>query len=284
MKRIDSHQHFWQLSRGDYDWLTPALGVIHRDFVASDLKPLIDHAQIDGTIIVQAASSVAETEYMLEIAAKNDWVYGVVGWVDMLADDASEVITRLAKNHKFVGIRAAIEGNDDHDWILQPELAPAIQTLIDLNLTFDCQGRVWLLKNLLKFFKTYPDLRCVIDHCAKPLIKDAIMQPWADEIAQIAQNTNVYCKLSGLSTEAKHHEWTQADIAPYAKHVIEQFGANRVMFGSDWPVVNLGADYQTWYEAVVSFTSEMKTEEQQAIFGGTAAKFYLSRGMHDLFG
>lgn len=277
MKRIDAHQHFWQLDRGDYGWLTSALGAIHRDFAASDLKPQIDKAGIDGTIIVQAASTVAETEFMLSIAEENDWVYGVVGWVDMLAEDASDVIRRLAKNPKFVGIRAAIEGDDDHDWILQPELAPAIQTLIDLNLTFDCQGRVWLLKNLLKFFKTYPDLRCVIDHCAKPLIKDQVMQPWADEISEIAQNTNVFCKLSGLSTEAKHHEWAQADIAPYAKHVIEQFGANRVMYGSDWPVVNLGANYQSWYEAVVSFTNEMTSAEQDAIFGGTAAKFYLSR-------
>lgn len=277
MKRIDAHQHFWQLARGDYEWLTPALGVIHRDFVAADLKPLIEKANIDGTIIVQAASTVAETEYMLSIAAENDWVYGVVGWVDMLADDASDVIKRLAKNPKFVGIRAAIEGDDDHDWILQPKLAPAIQTLIDLNLTFDCQGRVWLLKNLLTFFKTYPDLRCVIDHCAKPLIKDGVMQPWADEIAEIAQNTNVYCKLSGLSTEAEHHKWTKADIAPYAAHVIEQFGANRVMFGSDWPVVNLGADYQSWFEAVDSFTNEMNANDKAAVFGGTAAKFYLSR-------
>ncbi|MGL1920733.1 MAG: amidohydrolase family protein [Hyphomicrobiales bacterium] len=277
MKRIDAHQHFWQLSRGDYDWLTPALGVIHRDFSAGDLKPLIDDAKIDGTIIVQAASTVAETEYMLSIAAQNEWVYGVVGWVDMLADDASDVIKRLAKNPKLVGIRAAIEGDDDHDWILQPQLAPAIQTLIDLNLTFDCQGRVWLLKNLFKFFKIYPDLRCVIDHCAKPLIKDQVMQPWADEIAEIAQNTNVYCKLSGLSTEAKHHEWTKADIAPYAAHTLKQFGANRVMFGSDWPVVNLGADYKSWHEAVTSFTSEMTSAEKDAIFGGTAANFYLSR-------
>lgn len=284
MKRIDSHQHFWQLARGDYNWLTPELGVIYRDFGANDLKPLIDQANIDATIIVQAASSVAETEYMLSIADQHDWILGVVGWVDMLADNASDELRRLAKNPKFVGIRAAIEAEDDHDWILQPQLAPAIQTLIDLHLTFDCQGRVWLLKNLNKFFKTYPDLRCVIDHCAKPLIKDGIMQPWADEIAEVAQNANVFCKLSGLSTEADHHKWTQADIAPYAKHVIDIFGADRIMYGSDWPVVNLGADYQSWYEAVVSFTSEMTMDEQQAIFGGTAMKFYLTRGLYDLFG
>lgn len=275
MKTIDSHQHFWQLARGDYDWLTADLGVIFRDFTASDLKPLIDNAQVDGTIIVQAASSVAETEYMLLIADQHEWIYGVVGWVDMLADDASDVIKRLAKNPKFVGIRAAIEGEANHEWILQSALRPAIETLIDLNLTFDCQGRVWLLKNLLKFFKTYPELKCVIDHCAKPLIKDGIMQPWADEIAEIAQNTNAYCKLSGLSTEADHHNWVAADIAPYAAHVIEQFGAERVMFGSDWPVVNLGASYQSWKAAVDIFTAHLSDSDKAAIYGGTAEKFYL---------
>ena len=276
MQRIDCHQHFWELERGDYDWLTPELAPIYRDFHPSDLKPIIDAAGIDGTIIVQAASSVAETEYMLAIAAEHDWILGVVGWIDMETDDATATLERLAKNPKFVGIRSGMEGNPVDRWIMRPTLEHAIHAMIDLNLPFDCLGKEWHVDLFGEFLKTYPKLRCVIDHCFKPKIAEGVLQPWADQIADITENTNTMCKLSGLTTEAAS-EWNTEDITPYVNHVLKSFGPNRILFGSDWPVVNLQSNYPEWVSLVDGWIANYSDGEKAAIMGGNAAKFYLKR-------
>lgn len=274
MKRIDSHQHFWKLARGDYGWLTSDLAAIYRDFEPSDLKPHLDATGIDGTIIVQAASSVAETEFMLSIADQHNWIYGVVGWIDMEADDARATLERLAKNPKFVGVRSGMEGNPIENWVMRPSLEPAIKAIIDLDLTFDCLGKCWHVELFHEFLDTYPDLNCVIDHCFKPKIAIGEFQPWADQIADIAANTNASCKLSGLTTEAAKG-WKAEDIAPYANHVLKSFGPDRVIFGSDWPVVNMQSDYAEWVELVETWIADYSEDEKAAIMGGNAANFYL---------
>ncbi len=273
--RIDAHQHFWTLARGDYEWLTPELAKIYRDFGPDDLKPKLDAAGIDGTILVQAASSVAETEFMLSIAEKHDWVLGVVGWVDF--DNPSKAIgdlERLAEHPKLVGIRPLIENIDDHNWILRPAHDPVFRMMMELDLTFDALGRVWLLDPLMAFFDRYPDLRCVIDHCAKPRIADQVMQPWADQMARIAADHDVYCKLSGLTTEAAPG-WVVEDITPYVDHVLDVFGPKRVMFGSDWPVLELQSDYPEWVRLVDGWLDGYSDDDRAAIMGDNAAAFYL---------
>ncbi len=273
--RIDSHQHFWNLERGDYGWLTAELGPIFKDFGAADLKPLIDAAGVDGTIIVQAASTVAETDFMLSIADQHDWILGVVGWVDFDApDQAMADLERLSENPKFVGVRPPIENMDDHQWLLRSGHDPVFKKMMELGLTFDALGRVWLLDVLIEFFGRYPDLPCVIDHCAKPLIAEGTMQPWADQMAEIAKNTNVLCKLSGLTTEAASG-WEVGDITAYVEHVLRSFGTDRVMFGSDWPVVRLQSDYAEWVDLVDGWLKGYSDGERAAVLGGNAARFYL---------
>ena len=273
--RIDSHQHFWKLERGDYGWLTPELGKIYRDFGPEDLKPKLDVAGIDGTIIVQAASSVAETEFMLSIADQHDWVLGVVGWVDF--DDPAQAVddlVRLAENPKLVGIRPMIENLEDPNWVLNPAHDPVFRKMIELDLTFDALGRVWLLEPLMEFFARYTDLPCVIDHCAKPLIAEGVMQPWADQMAKIATDFDVYCKLSGLTTEAAA-DWKPADITPYVEHVLDAFGPERVMLGRDWPVLELQSDYPEWVRLVDGWLEGYSDDDRAAILGDNAAAFYL---------
>lgn len=273
---LDAHQHFWQLSRGDYDWLTPDLGKIYQDFSPDDLAPLLTENNVSGTIVVQATDTEAETEYLLSLADKHDWILGIVGWVDMELDTAHQSIARFAKHPKSVGIRPMIQGLADDKWMLRPALTPAISALIEHNLSFDALVLPKHLPHLAKFLQTYPDLRVVIDHGAKPDIRNRLFQPWADQIEQIAKNSNAFCKLSGLVTEA-NSGWSDKDIGPYAEHILNCFGPSRVMFGSDWPVLNIAGTYLRWVQMVQSAIEQYSEAQQASIFYGNAERFYLSK-------
>ncbi|OUS07383.1 amidohydrolase [Rhodobacterales bacterium 52_120_T64] len=274
--KIDAHQHFWKLDRGDYDWLTPELAPIFCDFAPSDLLPLLKQQGIDGTIVVQATDTEAETEYLLSLARDNDWILGVVGWVDMEAKSAPGSIAKFAKNPKFVGIRPMIQGLEDESWMLRPSLTPAITALIEHELCFDALVLPHHLEYLSQFLEIYPDLPVVIDHCAKPEIRSGEFQPWADQIQSIADNSNTMCKLSGLVTEA-NIGWVAEDIIPYATHILKCFGPDRVMFGSDWPVLNLAGNYGDWLRLVETLCSDFSTVSKTAIFGENASRFYLPK-------
>ncbi|WP_420013081.1 amidohydrolase family protein [Tateyamaria sp.] len=243
--RIDTHQHFWKLDRGDYGWLTPELAPLYRDFAPSDLKPLLDAAGIDGTIAVQAADTEAETEYLLSLTQEHDWIVGVVGWVDLEAPSAVDSLYRLAAHPKLVGIRPMIQDLADDAWMLRDAIAPALAAMAALDLTFDALVMPRHLVHLKAFLARYPDLRVVVDHCAKPEIRNQAFEPWASDMTQIAANPQVFCKVSGLVTEA-NADWTAEDLAPYVAHVVQAFGPARVLFGSDWPVVNLASEYGQW--------------------------------------
>ncbi len=275
MLRIDAHQHFWKHSRGDYSWLTPDLKAIYKDFRPSDLQPLLSQANMDGTILVQAADTVEETRFLLQLAAEHDWILGIVGWVDMEATGAPPLICELAQNSKLVGIRPMIHDIDDDEWMLKENLRPAIHALIDNNLTLDLLVRPRHLPHLKIFLKRYPELRAVINHCAKPDIRRNAFEDWADHLSEIAGISPVCCKLSGLLTEAPEHAEFE-DIAPYAFHILNCFGPQRVMFGSDWPVLLLANTYQNWVDMVEQLTADMPKADHTAIFGGTAAQFYLT--------
>ncbi|MCY4286684.1 MAG: amidohydrolase family protein [Thiotrichales bacterium] len=280
MTTLDAHQHFWALERGDYGWLTPALAPLYRDFGPRDLAPKLAASGIDGTILVQAAPSVAETEYLLVLADRNDFIEGVVGWVDFEAARSVEDIARLATHPKLVGVRPMIQDIGDDDWMLRHELAPAYRALIEHGLCFDALVMPRHLDNLDRLIARYPELPVVVDHCAKPCIRngsdgDGGLTSWAPKLARVASHAHVMCKLSGLLTEAASGAGVK-NLAPYVAHVLDVFGAGRVMWGSDWPVLEMASTYEAWTDVTRRLVGDLTPEERSAVWGGNAARFYLN--------
>ncbi len=274
--RVDAHQHVWRLDRGDYGWLqpTPRLGSIYRDFGLDELRPLLAAAGISATVLVQAAPSVAETRYLLDVASASDGlVRGVVGWADLAAPDATATLAELAANPLLKSIRPMLQDLADAAWILRPEVQPALSALPQLGLRFDALIKPREMKPLLSMLERRPDLPVVIDHCAKPDIASGEWQPWADDLATIAANTRACCKLSGLVTEAGPG-WTIAALRRYVDHVLECFGSERVMWGSDWPVVTLAASYGGWSAATDALLTALPQRDRDALRGGNAQRFY----------
>jgi L-fuconolactonase len=270
---IDAHQHFWSLARGDYGWLRPELAPLYRDFLPADLAPLLAASGVHETIAVQAAPTVAETRYLLELAHGTPWIAGVVGWVDLEAPDAPSVIEALATDEKLVGVRPMIQDIADPSWMLRADLAPALRALERSGLTFDALVRPLHLRPLLALLERHPDLQVVVDHAAKPEIAGGAFEPWASELALVARETRACCKLSGLLTEAGSDRGLER-LRPWAEHVLASFGAGRVMWGSDWPVVNLAGDYAGWRRTAEALLAPASAAERERVFGGTAARFY----------
>lgn len=270
---IDSHQHFWQLDRGDYGWLTPDLAPLYRDYLPDDLAPLLQEAGVDGTIVVQAAATVAETEFMLSLADRHDWILGVVGWVDFESPEAAATIARLAAHPKLVGLRPMIQDIPEDDWMLREALRPGLAAMIAQDLTFDALVLPRHLGHLKAFLARYPDLRVVVDHCAKPEIRNGEFALWAAGISEIAKVETTFCKLSGLVTEASE-SWAAEDLSPYIDHVLKVFGPGRVLFGSDWPVLNLQSDYGQWHALLRGALSGASEQDQAAVMSDTARKAY----------
>ena len=276
--RIDSHQHYWEPRRGDYDWMPKDNPILYRRYRPADLEPNLERNGIDGTVVVQAAESVHETEYLLGIADASDSVLAVVGWVDFEDSADRRQLERLARHPKLAGVRPLIQDIPDVDWMLRDDVQWAYRAIIDVDLTFDALGFPPHLDNFLTIFRRYPDLRVVIDHCMKPRIRDHRDQPrvfdeWAAKMSRFAGETDAYCKLSGLVTESNEN-WTVEDLRPFADHVLSVFGPGRVMWGSDWPVCRNRATYDAWWEASQALTSHLDEAARDAIFGGTAARFY----------
>lgn len=276
--KIDAHQHFWHPARGDYDWMPQDNLTLNRAYRPGDLAPALSTLGIDGTVLVQAAATVNETEYMLGLADATPTIKGVVGWIDF--EDPSQLthLQRLARHPKFLGVRPMIQDIPDPDWMLRDNVQWAYQAIIDLDLTFDALGFPRHLPNFLTLITRYPDMRVVYDHCMKPQIRDQragqdAFSGWAKGITRLAQDTSGFCKLSGLITEADDG-WTIADLQPFADHIIAAFGADRVMWGSDWPVCRLQAEYADWYDVAQQLTARLASSDRAAIFGGTAARFY----------
>lgn len=273
MRRIDSHVHFWALARGDYGWLTPDLAPLYRDFGRDDLAPLIAAAGIDAIILVQAAPSEAETRYLLDAAVDYDRVAGVVGWADMAASDAPSRIAAMAENKLLKGIRPMIHDIPEIDWVLRPELGPAFRALVAHDLAFDALVRPPHLPALRRLADRHPDLRIVIDHGAKPAIADSRFDDWAAAMAGFARGTPVFCKLSGLVTESGA-DWTDDRLRPYVDHLVAAFSPARLLWGSDWPVLTLAADYGAWWAAANRLLAGIDEHGRACIFGGNAAEFY----------
>lgn len=275
LRTIDSHQHFWQLSRGDYDWLTPtpSLAPLYRDFLPIDLQPHLAQLNIHGTILVQAAATMSETKFMLDLATQNAFILGVVGWVEMTAPEAPDHIATFAEHQKFCGIRPLLQDIPDVDWMLRKDITPSLNTLAALDLTFDALVLPKHLANLIRLLERHPTLKIVIDHGAKPLIKAGLFQPWANDIKTIASFPQVHCKLSGLLTEADPNA-SPDKLLPYMDHLFACFGHERLMWGSDFPVLNLVSNYADWHAYCIKYMQKIDGMAMNNVFGEVAARFY----------
>ena len=268
---IDSHFHVWQLDRGDYGWLTPALQPIYRDVTPADWQRQAAPCGITRGIVVQAAPTEAETQFLLaQAAAHPALIAGIVGWVDMTAADAPHRIASLAADPKLVGLRPMLHDLPDPAWILRDALRPSLAAMQAADLTFDALIRPVHLPHVLTLAQRHPQLRIVIDHGAKPAIADDAFAPWADGMTRLANNTHAFCKLSGLLTEAGG-DATADRLRPYVAHLLACFGTDRLLWGSDWPVLELAASYAAWHAMA---TSLVPADMREAIFTRTAEAAY----------
>jgi L-fuconolactonase len=270
---IDAHFHSWQLARGDYGWLTPSSGSIYRDIAVADWQTVAQAVGVHAGVLVQAAPTLAETQYLLALAEANPSVLGVVGWVDMAAADAVQNIAALAQNPWLKGLRPMLQDMADPDWILQSAVQSALQTMAALGLVFDALVKTVHLPRIYKLAQRHPNLCIVIDHGAKPYIAASQWQPWADDMAQLGRLPSVHCKLSGLLTEAGAAPTPHA-TKRYAAHLLQCFGAERLLWGSDWPVLELAGSYGAWWAACQSTLAHLSPAQQAAVLGGNAQRVY----------
>lgn len=269
---IDAHQHFWELGRHDCAWPTPDLRAIYRNCTPGELDSLAKAVGICGTVLVQSQESDRDTDYLCAVAARTGWVLAVVGWADLATPSAPERIAALAGRPKLRGLRPMLQDQAD-DSMLSESLRPGLRAMQAHGLSFDALIRPRHLPHLRVFAERHPDLPIVVDHAAKPPVAQGRLDPWRDDLRRLAQRPNVFCKLSGLVTEAQS-DWETANLASYCSHVLECFGPERVMWGSDWPVVELRTTYARWLEVARELTAHLSPVESAAVFETTARRFY----------
>jgi len=271
---VDAHQHFWDPARGDYGWLKPD-NPLHRVFSPSDLRPLMQEAGVDATILVQAAPTPAETDYMLGIARDTPWILGVVGWIDLAAANVADEVRRRARDPLFVGVRPMLQDLDDPSWILQPSLAPALETVAAAGLVFDALILSHQIQAVIEVARRHPQLPIVLDHAAKPHLGEAMAQ-WLSEMAQLAALPNVSCKVSGLLTELRSGGG-EADVVRAIDVVFDLFGPRRLLWGSDWPVLTLAGGYKHWFDLAHKTIASRDSSAIPAVMGGNALRIYRPR-------
>jgi len=272
--RIDSHQHFWKYNPAHQVWMTDEMAVLRRDYLPDELKPLLQAVQFDGTIAVQARQMVEETEWLLELSDKHDFIKGVVGWVDLRSPKLCEQLELYAKHPKLVGVRHVVHDEPDDHFMLLPEFRRGLAQLREFGLTYDLLLFPKHLPVAVKLVAGFPDQPFVLDHIAKPGIREGQVSPWKEDLKRLAEFPNVCCKLSGLVTEAKWKQWQPEDFHRYLDIVIETFGTNRVMIGSDWPVCTLSGDYASTMRIVIDYTRQFSARVRDDILGGNGARFY----------
>lgn len=273
MNHIDAHFHCWQLCRGDYGWLTPALAPIYRDVAVADWEAFARPLGITGGVLVQAAPTGAETQFLLQQADEHSSVLGVVGWVDLLAPDAADQIAVLANNPKLKGLRPMLQDIADPDWILQRALEPALHAMQAHGLVFDALVLPQHVPPMVTLAQRHPGLSIVVDHAAKPAIASGHWQPWADAMAQMAMQPNAVCKMSGVLTEAGPRPAANA-ARRWCQHVLDSFGPQRVLWGSDWPVLELASGYTDWWHESRQLMQPYTDAERSAVFGVNARRVY----------
>jgi len=271
---VDSHQHFWQVGRFDYPWMTPQLDVLCHDYLPAALKPALAHHGVGQTILVQASNSVDETQWLLSLAENNPFIAGVVGWVDLESDEVDRELDQFTSHSKFKGVRHLVESEPADDWLTQRAVLSGLDELAQRDLSYDLLVHPRHLQYVRQVVERNPQLRFVIDHVAKPPIKSREIDRWADLLKDVAAARNVWCKLSGLVTEADWANWRAEDLIPYVDKALEYFGPARLMFGSDWPVCLLAASYDQVLETFQGLLADLSDQDRELIFSKNAVEFY----------
>jgi L-fuconolactonase len=272
---IDAHHHLWKYSAAEYGWISPEMKALRRDFLPEDLEKLMHHFGIAGTVAVQARQSLEETGWLLDLASRHEIIRGVVGWVPLT--DGAKVrphLERFAANRKLRGVRHVIQDEADPRYILREDFNAGVKMLPEFGLRYDILIFERHLPAAIQFVDRHPKQVFILDHVAKPRIRERIRSPWDRNMRELAKRPNVYCKLSGMVTEADHQRWTPADLQPYLDVALASFGPKRLMYGSDWPVMLLAGDYVRWYDVVRRAIEKLSAVEQERIMGGTAIEAY----------
>ena len=273
MKIIDTHQHFWKYDPVNYSWINDEMQVIRKDFLPGVLAVVVNEHKLQGTLAVQADQTEAETDWLLQLAAKNDFIKGVVGWVDLRSSNIEERLQHYQQFSKLKGFRHVLQG-EEPSFMLQKDFLNGISKLQQYNFTYDVLIFPQHLAAALELVQQFPEQKFVIDHVAKPYIKDGKIDEWKTGMEKIAQHQNVYCKISGMVTEADWKNWTEDDLRPYMDVVISSFGIDRIMYGSDWPVCLVASSYKRWLQTVKNYFASYSEEEQEKVFSSNAIKFY----------
>ena len=273
-ERIDSHHHLWKYSRTDYPWISEGMDSIRQDFLVPDIAQAIQAANIDGVVTVQARQSLSETDWLLDIAARNDFIRGIVGWVPLADPAVASHLQKYWHYPKLKAVRHVLQDEPDDLFMLREDFNRGVSQLEDVGLRYDILIFERHLPQTIEFVDRHPTQIFILDHIAKPKIKSKVLLPWQERIRELARRENVYCKLSGMVTEADWNTWTENDLRPYIDTVLECFGAKRLMFGSDWPVSLLACGYAKWIEVVERSTGSLSPSERDRLFGGTAKEAY----------
>ncbi len=276
--RIDAHQHFWKYNERDYGWMGPGMDKLKRDHLPQNLVPLLENVAFDGTVCVQARQCPEETEWLLALGRDNQFIKGVVGWVDLRSQNVEGELERLSANEKLKGVRHVLQDEEDDKFMLRRDFLNGISRLEKFNLTYDILIFPRHIKYAAELVNRFPNQPFIVDHIAKPFIKKGQIEPWRSDMQELADAENVYCKLSGMVTEASWDGWKKQDFLPYMQAVLDMFGAGRVMFGSDWPVCTVAAEYEQVLEIVTDFAASLTPQEQSGIMGLNAADFYNLKG------
>lgn len=274
MSRIDSHQHFWEYDPRKHSWINNEMSTLKQDFLPPDLKVHLDEVEMDGCVAVQADQSLQETIFLLGLAEKYEYVQGVVGWLDLQSDEIGQQLEQFADHEALKGLRHIVQDEPDDKFLLKPEFLRGIEKLADFDLTYDILIFARHLPVAVRFAEKFPDQKFVVDHIAKPEIASGDIDKWEQGIRELAQHPHMNCKVSGMVTEADWKNWQPDDFKPYLDVVFDAFGTDRLMFGSDWPVCTLAADYSQVYELVADYTDSFSDAEKTRFFGENAIRFY----------
>jgi len=272
--RLDAHQHFWKYNAREYEWIDDGMAELRRDFVPRDLKPLLEENGFEGCISVQARQNLEETRWLLELAGQNDFIRGVVGWVDLRSEDLPGQLDRFAGNGKLVGVRHLVQAEPDYEFMLRDDFRRGISQLKERGLTYDLLLHPRHLPAAVKLASEFPDQPFVLDHIAKPEIAKGVLAPWEQDVRELAKLDNVWCKVSGMVTEAQWKGWKVGDFRPYLDVVFEAFGTDRLMIGSDWPVCTVSGDYAATMGIVEEYMKQFSPVLQETVLGGNCALFY----------
>ncbi len=272
--KIDAHHHLWKYSAAQYPWISENMGLLRRDFLIQDLMDVLEESDIDGVVTVQARQAMAETRWLLDLAHSHDFIRGVVGWVALTDPKVEGDLEHLSTHVKLKSVRHVLHDEPDDFYILREDFNRGIKLLQGFGLRYDLLIFERHLPQAIQFVDRHPNQIFILNHIAKPRIRQGVISPWRENLAELARRENVFCKLSGLVTEASWQFWTEADLDPYLQIALTTFGPERVIFGSDWPVILLGSSYKRWVGVVQRSISHLSEYEQERIFGKTATEVY----------